>query len=95
MKLTHVTDSTITDAATLKADIVASRKRGYFVSRSETVADVMGMASPHRLAEELYAIGIAGPIARFDENRDRYLLSLRDAADAIRDMNITAGGGAY
>ena len=95
MKLTHVTDATITDAAALKADIVASRKRGYFVSRSETVADVMGLASPHRLAGELYAIGIAGPIARFDENRARYLVALRDAADTIRDLNIIEIGSAY
>lgn len=95
MKLTHVTDATITDAAALKADIIASRKRGYFVSRSETVADVMGLAAPHRLAEELYAIGIAGPIARFDENRDHYLVALRDAAQAISAMNIKASGGDY
>lgn len=95
MKLTHVTDATITDAAALKADIVASRKRGYFVSRSETVADVMGLASPHRLAEELYAIGIAGPIARFDENLDGYLDALRQAAEAVATMNIKAAGGSY
>jgi len=94
MSLTPVTDATMTDAAALKADIIASRKRGYFVSRSENVADVMGLASPHRLGEELYAIGIAGPIARFDENQESYIVSLRDAARAVAELNVEAIGGA-
>jgi hypothetical protein len=51
-------------------------------------------ASPHRLGEELYAIGIAGPIARFDENRESYVASLRDAARAVAELNVGAFGGA-
>lgn len=92
LSFSRATDATIMDAKTLKADIVASRMRGYFVSRSETVADVMGIAAPHRLGEELYAIGVAGPVSRFDENETRYVAALGDAARAVAQINAGASG---
>ena len=95
MTLQPVTDATITDASALKADIIASRAKGYFVARNEFVLDVMGMAAPHRLGEELYAIGVAGPVSRFDEKRDEYLAALRDAAKSIAQINAGAVGGGY
>ncbi len=92
MTLARVTDATITDTAALKADIVASRSRGYFVARNEFLSDVIGMAAPHRLGEELYAIGVAGPVSRFDEKHDEYLAALREASRAVAQINAGAGG---
>ena len=44
LPLTKVTDRTITDPEELIADIAEGRNRGYFVSRGETVSEVMGVA---------------------------------------------------
>jgi IclR family transcriptional regulator, acetate operon repressor len=49
LKLTQLTDATITDAKTFKKDIVVGRQRGYFLTRGETVTDVMGISIARRI----------------------------------------------
>lgn len=73
LKLTQFTDATITDAAAFKADILRGKRRGYFLSEGETVADVMGISTPHIVAGEPYAVGIAGPTSRLRDEFERYL----------------------
>ncbi len=85
LTLTAVTDATITDRARLEADIAEGKKRGYFLSRGETVPDVMGIAIAIRFAGESYAIGIAGPLTRLEEMRDAYVARLGELrADLAR-----------
>ena len=67
LKLTQFTDATITDAGAFKQDILAGREAGYFLSRGETVAEVMGISIARRIGGEPYAIGVAGPTSRLKE----------------------------
>jgi IclR family transcriptional regulator, acetate operon repressor len=92
LKLARVTDQTITDPAKLQADIVAGRSRGYFVSRGETVTDVMGLSIAQRIGEELYAIGVAGPISRVEEHREAYVQRLKQAGADLQRIDLDLRG---
>lgn len=83
LKLTQFTSATITDAKAFKADILDGHKHGYFLTRGETVVDVMGIAFARRIAGEPYAIGVAGPSSRLEENFDAYLAAIKEAETAI------------
>lgn len=87
LKLTQFTEATITDAQAFKADILSGRQRGYFLTRGETVADVMGISVPCRVDGETYAIGVAGPTSRLKENFDSYLAAIKEAEAAILGLN--------
>ena len=62
--LKKVTDRTIASAARLKADLVASRARGYYVTHGENVSDVMAVAAPLRIGTSTFGVAIAGPLQR-------------------------------
>jgi len=63
-ELKKVTDRTIVSASRLKADLVASRARGYYTTRGENVSDVMAIAAPLRMGTSTFGIAIAGPLQR-------------------------------
>ena len=65
LKLTQFTEATITDAKAFKEDILAGREAGYFLTRGETVADVMGISIARRIGAH------AGPPAKGPEYRIR------------------------
>jgi IclR family acetate operon transcriptional repressor len=52
--------------AQLKAEVERAVKDGWFVGRGGTSIDVMGVAVPVRLAGDVFAIAIAGPLSRMD-----------------------------
>ena len=83
LKLTQFTDATITNAKAFKKDILEGRARGYFLSRGETVVDVMGISVARRIGGEPYAIGVAGPTSRLKENFDVYLSAIKAAEIAV------------
>lgn len=83
LKLTQLTDATITDARALKANIRKGRAQGYSLSLGETVTDVMGIAVAHRIGGEPYAMGVAGPVSRLKENFDTYLAAIKVAEAGI------------
>lgn len=89
MTLVAVTPSTITDRPSLESDIAEGRERGYFLSRGETVEDVMGIAVAVKFGGEAYAIGIAGPLLRLDAMRETYVQSLDDLRDKLAEINAT------
>jgi DNA-binding IclR family transcriptional regulator len=62
----QVTETTITNPEHLLADIQRSRRRGYFVTRGESIADVMAIARTCQLDGELLAIAIGGPMHRLE-----------------------------
>ena len=78
-----LTNFTIVDPVAFKAEILAGKARGYHLSRSETVVDVLGISTPHTIGGEPYAIGLAGPVGRLDEQFDEYLAALRRTGEAI------------
>lgn len=86
LDLTRVTNNTITDGEAFKTDIADGRNRGYFLSRGETVSDVMGIAVAVRLGGEAYAIGIAGPLSRLEERCEAYVSQLTQLKTTISEM---------
>lgn len=62
--LKKVTDRTIVSASRLKADLVASRARGYFATHGENVSDVMAIATPLTMGTSTFGVAIAGPLQR-------------------------------
>ena len=58
------TGATITDRAALLADLDRCATRGVAETRGENVPDVMAIARPVRLDDDLYAIAVAGPMPR-------------------------------
>lgn len=66
-KLERVTGTTIVSPSRLKADLVASRARGYYSTHGENVSDVMAIATPFRMGTSIFGVAIAGPLLRMAE----------------------------
>lgn len=64
LSLDAVTDATLTDTDALRRDLEAGRERKLYITRGENVSEVMAIASPARIAGEIYGIAVAGPIDR-------------------------------
>lgn len=69
--LPRVTETTLTDADSLRCDLTAARVRGCSVTRGENVADVMAIARPLQLGSLALAIAVAGPIHRMESAEAR------------------------
>ena len=61
LPLPAVTGATLVDKDALLEDIVRSRKRGYYVTRGENVADVWAVAASLAINGETLAVAVAGP----------------------------------
>ncbi len=72
MKLPRVTSKTITSRAALEADLEEGRQRGWYVTRGETVADLMAVAVPVEANGEIYSIALAGPTNRMNGELKRH-----------------------
>ncbi len=72
LALPAVTPNTITDRDRLAADLAAGRRRGWFVTEGENVADVCGLAAATRLNGETVGIAIAGPLPRMGAQRTHH-----------------------
>ena len=80
--LEQITPATLTDEDALRRDLEDGRRRGFFVTRGENVADVMGMAAPAVPGGQALAVALAGPIERmdrsFDAHAERLLMAARE-----------------
>ena len=72
MKLPRVTSRTITSRAALAADLAQAQARGWYVTRGETVADLMAVAVPIELNGETYSVALAGPMHRMETALKRH-----------------------
>ena len=80
--------STITTAAELRAELAATRDRGYVLSIGESNDDVVGIAAPIRDVSNhvVAAVSIAGPVDRIvGERRAQCLAGVQAAANAISE----------
>lgn len=66
--LPQVTGSTLTSEDALVADILESRRRGFFLTRGENVPDVWAVSATLSVNSETLAIAIAGPRHRMEPN---------------------------
>ncbi|WP_247004709.1 IclR family transcriptional regulator [Halosolutus gelatinilyticus] len=84
--LTRVTDETITDEETLRAELEEIRERGYAVDWDQQVTGMGLVAAPIVVNDRLEgAIGIVGPTGRItDEDYQRTLVkTLQETIDSI------------
>ncbi|HUX25118.1 MAG TPA: IclR family transcriptional regulator C-terminal domain-containing protein [Burkholderiales bacterium] len=72
VKLPRVTSRTITSRAALAADLAQAQARGWYVTRGETVADLMAVAVPIELNGETYSVALAGPMHRMETALKRH-----------------------
>lgn len=83
LDLRPITEHTLVDPAALFNDIVASRARGYAVTRQENVREAMGIAVLAKAGDEYLAIAIAGPLARLESHYDQYVSLIRQVPRMI------------
>ena len=84
-----LTDYTITSETDFRAELEATRARGYGVNLSEWVEDVGAAAAPifSGSGQVVGAIGVAAPISRLNRNNaDEVGLVVRDCAARFTDM---------
>ena len=81
--LKRATESTITSAAALRADLQATVQRGYSITRGENVSDVMALAAPVRPGGALLGVAVAGPMPRMPP-RESWIA--KKLLQAVRNM---------
>jgi IclR family pca regulon transcriptional regulator len=88
VKLTSMTDHTITDIAALKAELATIRDQGFASNNGERENDIYAIAVPittaHGKMISAFSVFGASP-ATLDQNRETLLATLKAAAEAARD----------
>ena len=87
-KLPRVTETTITERASLIADIDDGRETGCFVTRGENVPDVTAMAAPIAINQEFYGLAVAGPSHRMNAREAEIRKTLAETRDALLDQGL-------
>lgn len=91
--LVEFTDTTITDYPSLKQELIDIRHKGYAINQGEWRQGVAGIASAvfDGLERPVAALGISGPLDRFDEERINKMapLIVSAAAELSRSMGYT------
>jgi DNA-binding IclR family transcriptional regulator len=77
--LPAVTERTLTSAKTLADDLAESKRRGYFLTRGESVSDVFAIAMPVHLNREVLGIAVAGPRYRMESVLEQIAARMRAA----------------
>jgi DNA-binding IclR family transcriptional regulator len=85
--LERVTDRTLTGARQLRADLDASRARGWYATRGENVADVMAVAAPLRLGSSVFGVAIAGPLHRMQAAEAKHAKRLLQCVRRLEDAD--------
>jgi len=69
--LERATENTITDPATLRAELETVRERGFAVNEEETIRGLVGVGVPIVVQDEMIAgaISVIGPRSRMDDDR--------------------------
>lgn len=69
----------------VEREILLSRQRGYFESRSEYSRDLNGLAMPFQHAGRQMAVLVGGPIVRVGHIRDEVIFHMREAISRLVD----------
>jgi IclR family transcriptional regulator, acetate operon repressor len=87
LQLKQVTGATIVNRQQLIADLKRSRRRGFFMTAGENVADVIAVSVGFRLNSDVYGIAIAGPMSRMREKLSQHISALKMASAAIAELS--------
>jgi DNA-binding IclR family transcriptional regulator len=71
LTLEKITSDTLVDRDALWDDLEEGRAAGCYVTRGETVEDVMALAAPVRVTGDVFGVALAGPIDRMTRNAAR------------------------
>src|SRR3546814_11724486 len=86
-------EHTLVTPKAVEANIQASLERGWFANLGESMDDVGAIAWPVRVSGNAYAISIAGPLYRIEDNIEEKEKKLRAACRFI-DESFQEGNGA-
>jgi DNA-binding IclR family transcriptional regulator len=75
----------LTSLDSLNADLETAAQRGWYGNMGESMSDVGGIAWPIRISGGVYAISIAGPVYRIEQNLQSYAERLRVACRFIEE----------
>lgn len=92
LDLVPVTEHTIRSKEVLLADIEASRKRGWYMSREESVPTATTISAVFRWAHSTFVITVAGPTFRMDANQDEVVEALKSACDDLTNPGAIPRG---
>lgn len=87
LPLKQVTKATITNTERLIADLERSRRRGFFLTAGENVAEVMAVAVGLRLSSYAYGIAIAGPMSRMRKNLGQHIAALKTTGASVAGLS--------
>ena len=68
------------------AELMLMRKRGWYSQRGGSEVDVMAISTSFAVADDMFAISVAGPCLRIARSESSLVSKLLDARDAIRTM---------
>jgi IclR family transcriptional regulator, acetate operon repressor len=85
LALAPLTENTITSAKELKEQIERGRRRGWCTVLGENTRDLVAIAAPVRIGEEVYAVVIGGPPQRFKASMSSHAAKLLRACAAIEE----------
>lgn len=75
-RLPRITEATLTEGAALRQDLQTGRRRGWYLTRGENVADVMAVAAPLPLGAMSLAVAVTGPVHRMAPAKARVVAQL-------------------
>jgi IclR family transcriptional regulator, acetate operon repressor len=88
----QVTGNTITSFTALIENLEEGRKRGFFTTRGENVADVTALSVPVSVNNELLGLAVAGPSHRIDARFEEVARALKDAQATLLEQGIAGHG---
>ena len=86
-KLAPLTKQTITSGAALRKDIELGRKRGWYLSREESLAAVTSISVAFRWTRSVYIVTIAGPSSRLDRKLENTASLLTDICHRLENQS--------
>jgi len=82
------TAATLTQRSALDHELAAGRARGWYEVRGETVAELHAIAAPVKFAGGMLAVCVAGPVTRFEPQKEQHAEALMRA---IAQIEAAAG----
>ena len=89
LKLEPVTSKTLVDIDALWDNLEEGRRAGCYVTRGETVTEVMAMSAPVRVTDDVFGVALAGPIDRMTRNSEQLRPLLLKATAKISSLAST------
>lgn len=88
LPLKALTPSTLTTRTALKRDLRASRVRGWFLNREESVEDSLTVSAGFHWFEAFYIITVAGSVKRMERKLDTVVKLLRKAVGELDEPGL-------